>query len=168
MKAIFKGKDNKPHLVSELELGKILKNQELLSNYSMLELDELYKKHFGDYIYAYPYILEGKIKCYDTSSEVNGFYLNEKEYWLDKNTRMGLAHLADCTEGNMSLVLGDTIIEADSTIIKDLLSQLEQYAAKCYVTTAKHLSAVKELKTVDEIINYDYTSGYPDKLKFNI
>ena len=34
-------------------------------------------------------------------------------------------------------------------------------------TTTKHLQAIKELKTVEDVVNYNYTSGYPDKITLN-
>ena len=113
-------------------------------------------------------ILKTKIQNYDMSSNVNGFYINGEISWLDKATRVGLAHLADCTDGDISLVLGTVIIQINSALAKELLSQLELYAAECYLQTAKHLLAINELETVEELINYDYTKGYPEKLTFNV
>ena len=124
------------------------------------------------HLYGIPYnikeFLKKKIELYDTSSEVNGFYINGIDFWLDKNTRVGLAHLANCTEGVMQLVLGDTVLEIESSVMKEMLVQLERYAAQCYLQTQKHLIAIKELKTVEDIINYDYTKGYPEKLTFTV
>ena len=67
-------------------------------------------------------ILKKKISIHDTSSEVNGFYINGGLFWLDKATRVGLAHLADCTDGDISLVLGTVIIQINSALAKELLS----------------------------------------------
>lgn len=113
-------------------------------------------------------ILKAKILYHDSSDNVNGFYINGEISWLDKATRVGLAHLADCTDGDISLVLGTVIIQINSALAKELLSQLERYAAECYLQTAKHLLAINELETVEELINYDYTKGYPEKLTFNV
>lgn len=113
-------------------------------------------------------ILLAKINFYDNSEDVNSFIVNGIDFWLDKNTRVGLAHLANCTEGVMQLVLGDTVLEIESSVMKEMLVQLERYAAQCYLQTQKHLLAIKELKTVEDLINYDYTKGYPDKLTFTV
>ena len=40
------------------------------------------------------------------------------------------------------------------------------YARECWNVTESHLAAVDKLETIEEIINYDYKSGYPDKLVF--
>lgn len=112
-------------------------------------------------------VLEAEIKAYDTSSNVNSFYYKGKEYWLDKATRVGLQNLANCSSGPLSLLLGDEIIELELDKAKQFLSDLEIYAGKCFVNTNKHLIAIKSLKTIEDIINYNYTSGYPDKITLN-
>ena len=112
-------------------------------------------------------VLEEVIKAYDKSSKVNSFIYKEKEYWLDKDTRVGLKNLANCSSDKMSLVLGDEIIEMSVEDVKKFLANLEVYAGKCYVNTAKHLLAIKELKTIEDVVNYDYTSGYPDRITLN-
>jgi len=49
-----------------------------------------------------------------------------------------------------------------------MLSSLEIYALECYNQTATHKAAVEALTTAEEINNYDYTTGYPEKLTFSI
>lgn len=112
-------------------------------------------------------IIEALIRAYDKSSNVNSFYYKGKKYWLDKNTRVGLQNLANCNSDNMSLVLEDTIVELSIDKAKSFLSKLEEYAGKCYINTTKHLLAIKDFKTVEDVINYDYTTGYPDKITLN-
>lgn len=164
MEKVFIGKNNKPYLISELEIGNVLKNPELLSMYSMSELDELYKKYFGNYVYTYKYILAEKIKLYDSSVDVNSFLIEGSPFWLDKATRVGLMHLANCSSDDLELVLGDKILTFPVDFAKAFLAKLEVYAGQCYLQTQKHLIAVKELTNIEDIINYDYTTGYPDKI----
>lgn len=107
------------------------------------------------------------IEYNDKSSKVNSFTHKDKEYWFDKNTRASLLALVSCSENTITLVLGDELIELEVSKAKKFLQDLEIYASKCFINTQKHLKAIKELKTVEDIINYDYTKGYPDKLKFD-
>lgn len=109
-------------------------------------------------------VLIALIKSYDTSPNVNSFYYNNKQYWLDKSTRVGLQNLVNSSTEPISLVLGDEIIELELDKAKKFLSDLEVYAGKCYLNTSKHLIAIKKLKTLDDIANYNYTTGYPDKI----
>lgn len=113
-------------------------------------------------------ILEAQIKAYDISNNVNGFIVNGIDYWLNKYDRVSLANLANSSENIITLVLGDQILEIPVDIAKQFLAQLEVYAGQCYLTTAKHLLAIKELKTIEDIISYDYTKGYPEKINFNV
>lgn len=114
----------------------------------------------------YLQILEAKIKDYDSSLEVNSFLIENKPFWLDKATRVGLMHLANCSTDDIQLVLGDQVLTLPVDVVKNFLSKLEVYAGKCYLQTQKHLLALKNLKTIEDIINYDYTKGYPDKIVF--
>lgn len=111
-----------------------------------------------------------EIKNYDASSEVNVFYIQGIPVWLDKATRAGLklrfeAELAMKEENttlwynnqSFTLPLNDAII---------MLYALEVYASKCYDNTQAHLANVSMLETIEEINEYDYTAGYPEKLRF--
>lgn len=129
----------------------------------LLEAKSLHKQ-----MPRYLQILEAKIKDYDTSSEVNSFLIGENKFWLDKATRVGLMHLANCSTDSLQLVLGDQVLTIPVDIAKDFLSKLEVYAGQCYLQTQKHLLAIKSLKTVEDVINYDYTKGYPEKITFNV
>lgn len=164
MKLVFIGKNNKPYSIDELDISKIINNSELLEMYSMQEFDSLYKKYFGSYEYYYLRILEAKVKAYDNSNNVNSFLIGGEKYWLDKATRVGLMHLVNCSKDNVQLVLGDKILTFPIDFAKEFLAQLEIYAAQCYLQTQKHLIAIRELKSIEDIINYDYTSGYPEKI----
>lgn len=164
MKTIFIGNNNKPYDIGDLEINKILTNEEILSNHSMKDLHELYKKYFGNYVYYYPYILQAKIKLYDSSEAVNSFIINGQPFWLDKATRLGLMHLANCSKDELQLVLGDQVLTFPVEFAKDFLAKLEVYAGQCYLQTQKHLIAAKELRSLEDILNYDYTTGYPEKI----
>ena len=49
-----------------------------------------------------------------------------------------------------------------------LLSALEMYALECFNVTAAHKKAVAELNTVEEVLGYDYTKGYPEQLRMEV
>lgn len=108
-----------------------------------------------------------KAKINQQDLDVNEFIFKDKTYWFDKNTRASLLALASCSEDTITFVLGDELVELEVSKAKKFLSDLEVYASKCFVSTAKHFKAIKELKTLEDIINYDYTTGYPNKLKFD-
>ena len=112
------------------------------------------------------------IEAYDKSSAVNGFALNGAVVWLDKATRVGLMNSTSIAKAmgqpTTTLWLGDAklVVECDKAI--GLLSALEMYALECFNVTAAHKKAVAELNTVEDVLGYDYTKGYPEQLKMEV
>ena len=113
-----------------------------------------------------------EIEKHDTSSAVNGFILNGQRVWLDKATRVGLMNSTTIAkamgQATTTLWLGDVklVVECDKAI--QLLSALEMYALECFNVTAAHKKAVAEMGTVEEVLGYDYTEGYPEMLEMSI
>ena len=112
------------------------------------------------------------INAYDSSSAVNSFLLNGKRVWLDKATRVGLMNSTTIAKAMGSkttdLWLGETKITVDCDKAIQLLSTLEMYALECFNVTAAHKKAVSEMTSLEEVIGYDFTKGYPDKLKMEV
>jgi hypothetical protein len=116
-------------------------------------------------------VMKANIMDYDSSEEVNQFMIGEIPMWLDKVTRTGLMlrFQAEQASGKTETTLWH---EGNSFVLNlekamQLLYGLEVYASACYDNTQIHLTNVDNLLTIEDINNYDYTSGYPDKLYFN-
>lgn len=113
-----------------------------------------------------------EITAYDTSDKVNGFVLNGAVVWLDKATRVGLMNSTTIAkamgQATTTLWLGDTKLEVGCDMAIQLLSALEMYALECFNVTAAHKKAVAELTDIGEVLSYDYTKGYPEKLMMNV
>lgn len=110
------------------------------------------------------------IIAYDSSNEVNCFYIGDTPIWLDKATRAGLM-----LRFNAEKEIGHTITSLwyngeEYTLPLDIavqmLYEIEVYASICYDNTQRHISELGKLSTIDEIESYDYKAGYPDKLRF--
>ena len=112
------------------------------------------------------------IEAYDTSSSVNGFILNGERVWLDKSTRVGLMNSTSIAKAmgkkTTTLWFGGMQIEVDCDKAIGLLSALEMYALECFNVTAAHKKAVAALNTVEDVLGYDYTKGYPEQLKMEV
>lgn len=111
-----------------------------------------------------------EINHYDSSDEVNIFYIQGLPVWLDKATRAGLklrfeAELA-MKEENTTLWYGNQSFTLQLNMAIQMLYAIEVYASKCYDNTKFHLANVEKLETLEEIIEYDYHIGYPEKLNF--
>lgn len=115
--------------------------------------------------------LKDDIIRYDSSDDVNVFYINDESMWLDKQTRSGLMLRF---QAETALGKTETTLWGDGkeyilplTIAIQMLYVLEVYASACYDNTQRHLSNVDKLESIDDIKSYDYRDGYPEKLTFN-
>ena len=102
-----------------------------------------------------------EIDKYDISSNVNGFYYQGNEYWLDKATRVGLMNSTRILKENgqtiTTLWFDNKCLTLSVDDVIDKLSALEQYALSCYNVTASHKNAVQALTTIEEVNEYDIT-----------
>lgn len=107
---------------------------------------------------------------YDASSEVNEFFLGETSIWLDKATRAGLKlrFEAEISMGKDNTTLWYDNIQYSLGLNKatQMLLAIELYASACYDNTQAHVANVKALENIEDIKNYDYRTGYPEKLMF--
>ena len=143
-------------------------NKEILAdpilNYlSLADLVTIWKDVYGipanlkDFLYK-------KNDLHSSSANINSFIYNGKEYWLDKNNRSSLWNLSNSTVGDVDFVVGEEIVTINALKLKAFIIKLEVYAYKCFVTTFRHKKTIQTLATLEDIINYDYTSGYPEKI----
>lgn len=119
-----------------------------------------------------------QLHSYDSSKEVNSCIIKyneqELEYWADKHERDSLKNaVRDCIEMGREtyrLDLRDLKISIvmECTQLLKLLQTLEVYAIDCYNKTTDHEYAIKNCLNQEEIVEYDHTIGYPEKLVFEI
>lgn len=109
---------------------------------------------------------------FDRSDEVNSFILNGESTWITEQRRSGMKTSLDSAE-----LLGDNMITFNITgkpfevsIInaKVMLARIQRYADKSYLATEFHRSAIKELTSVEEVKEYNFKSGYPEKEIFSL
>lgn len=113
-----------------------------------------------------------ELSAYDTSAAVNSFGVNGGTAWLDKATRVGLMNSTIIAKNlghkTTTLWLGDTKLDLDCDKAIALLSKIEMYALECYNRTAAHRQAIEELTDIADVLQYDYKSGYPEKLEITL
>lgn len=111
-----------------------------------------------------------EIARYDSSDEVNAFYMQGQRMWLDKATRAGLMLRLQAEQSmgkeTTTLWYGSHQFELPMANAFQMLYALELYASQCYDNTQRHLAAVDALESKDEIDAYDYRTGYPEELEF--
>lgn len=111
-----------------------------------------------------------EIEAYDTSEEVNQFYIKGIPLWLDREERATLQRRFEIEQkaGKTDSVLWKNGVSFPLVIAEamQMLDVLEMYAISCYDNTQRHIVAVNAISTLEELEAYDYTTGYPDKLRF--
>lgn len=113
-----------------------------------------------------------EITDYDKSPAVNAFYLNGEQHWLDFNLRdrvfAGNERIAYKGREETSLWLDGKCFVMPIAAAQDLICTIEVYAKDCYNVTATHQAEVNKLTTIEEVKDYDYKTGYPEKLNLKV
>ena len=113
-----------------------------------------------------------KISIFDKSKDVNSFFVGNVQAWIDRDTRVSLMNstqiLKNSGQENTILWLNGQPITISCDSLIQMLTVLEIYALQCYNVTEQHKANVNNLETIEEIKNYDFKVGYPEKLVFNV
>lgn len=117
-------------------------------------------------------MIEVNITAYDTSDNVNGFYVGEKKMWFDKNMRTSLMNTLQIEERagyEETTMWWDAVsYTIPIALFEQMLSALELYAKESYNVTQSHLASAKAMTTYSALAAYDFTEGYPEMLHFNV
>lgn len=117
-----------------------------------------------------------ELNVYDSSEEVNSFRVNigneAVTAWFTPEQRADYKNSIDAAEllgrDVVRPVINGREIELPVSVAKTALAQIQLYANQCYGVTEKHKTAINALETVEEVEAYDFTTGYPEKLVFNV
>ena len=111
-------------------------------------------------------------KEYDKSDDVNYFIFNGKKYWFDKETRVGLVNSLNVQQSvgqtNTILWFDDISVNVSIVYVKEFLKNLELYAIECFNVTQNHIIEINALKDMDDMFNYNVTTGYPEPIEFDV
>lgn len=111
------------------------------------------------------------LSAYDNSIKVNGFYVGEQLTWIDRDTRNTYKASIEAAEllGETSIIVPilGMILNIPIDKGKIALAKIQRYADACAIVTATHKMAISQLTSEEEIMGYDFTLGYPEKLVFD-
>lgn len=171
-KLLFKNKQSDRILRSDKDHVCLLLNEEKKDDGYMYDIEKI-ECNTDDYLDAVKKYVTECIVSYDDSSAVNEFSIGGKKVWIPKDTRLGLRNNVSDTEsiGGTEVTfwfngLGSLTVKTEAA--KKMLIALENYAFACYNVTAEHKANVEALTSVEDVLGYDYTKGYPDKLNFTL
>ena len=111
-----------------------------------------------------------QIEYYDASDNVEQFTINGTPMWLGHELRQQIRTSADAYEAlsyeNMTKVFNGIEFTFPIAVWRQMLNALEVYAADALNATERHKINVNSMDNVQDVIDYDYTTGYPLKLAF--
>ena len=109
-----------------------------------------------------------EIDAYDQSDDVNLFYLSGQPMWLDAQTRQTLRTSIDSYValgiGQVTKWFNGQQFTFPTQAWLSMLNALEVYAAEALNVTESHKVAINAMTNIEDIENYDITTGYPEKL----
>ena len=111
-----------------------------------------------------------QIDHYDSSPNVEQFTINGTPMWLGHELRQQIRTSAEAYSAAgydaMTKVFNGAEFTFPITTWLQMLNALEVYAAESLNTTERHKNNVNAMDNVQDVIDYDYTTGYPEKLRF--
>ena len=110
-----------------------------------------------------------EIAAYSDSDAVNSLTFHGIKTWLTRTVRDGyntsITAAKNLGEANVTFMVGDNEKQLPVEQARRVLDLVQRYADACFIVTERHKIAVRTLQTVEEVEAYDYTVGYPEKLK---
>lgn len=136
--------------------------------------DDEYEQMLMDAVAHYlPIVQNAKIEeitAYDKSNAVNSFIFGGQQMWLPleerKSMRQSLIALKSQGIDTFTYWLGLTPITMPVAQFEAIMDAVEVYALQCFNVTARHKANVMAQTAISDVENYDYKSGYPEKLTF--
>ena len=113
-----------------------------------------------------------EIEIYNKSEAVNSFTIGNLHMWLTVNERQQIATQISSNEAigreTMTRWFEGQEFTFPIATWKQMLVALEVYAGDALNVTEAHKAAVNALENVEDVDGYNYATGYPEKLHFNI
>lgn len=114
---------------------------------------------------------QAAITDHDNSANVNSFIIGGLPMWLGFELRSRLKASLDAIEAagqeSMTKSFGGIDYTFSTAQWRAMVNAVENYAGQCQTVTEGHRMAVEALTTVKKVENYDYTTGYPEKINFD-
>lgn len=111
-----------------------------------------------------------ELETYNDSDAVNEFTISNIPMWLNFDERSRLQKAVDAKEAmgktSMTKVWNGVDFTFPLSTWKAMLAALEDYAYDCQNVTDSHKAAINALESIDEVEDYNFQSGYPEKLSF--
>ena len=115
--------------------------------------------------------VDAEITAYDQSENVNQLSVNGIDVWFGPDERakikQGVESCKSTGRETYDVAWNGLRISVACDNALAILAQIEVYALDCLNVTAKHKAAVEALTEMEDVLAYDYTTEYPEKLSFS-
>ena len=111
-----------------------------------------------------------EIEAYDASAAVNSFTLGGTEMWLSFDERARIRQSIDAyrNEGRTEMTkwFNGKAFTFPLDTWQTMLDKLSVYASEALNVTEQHKAEVSALTSIEAVEEYDYKTGYPERLSF--
>ena len=111
-----------------------------------------------------------EISAYDRSAAVNSFALGGTEMWLSFDERARIRQSIDAYRGEgrteMTKWFNGKAFTYPIDAWQTMLDKLSVYASEALNVTERHKAEVSALTSIEAVEEYDYKTGYPERLSF--
>lgn len=133
-----------------------------------VDVDDVYIPTDEEILFAAKIAKSQRIEAYDNSDDINSFTFEQTVGWIDVPTRSNYRNSVEAAtlleERDITFELSDKFFTMSVVTANRLLAKVQRYADACAIITRGHLATVESLTKLDEVNNYEYKVGYPDKL----
>ena len=114
------------------------------------------------------------VENYDKGPSVNSFVINTDDdrivAWITPDKRTSYKDSIDAAEfmgiDTVTAIFEGKQISIPTQTAKTALIKIQLYADQCFIVTEMHKAAIMALDNIQDVDNYDYTVGYPERLTF--
>lgn len=110
---------------------------------------------------------------YDKSSAVNNFTINGVlNAWFTPEERSNYSNSIQAAKllnmDTLMFAVGTHVLQVPTSSAEVMLASIQLYADACYMVTKQHELTISSLQSIEEIDEYDFTTGYPQQLNFDL
>lgn len=110
------------------------------------------------------------ITDYDKSSAVNEITYMGTPMWIEFDLRKNITHDIKVLKAKnidvFTFWFNGNPMTFPIDVLENIIIDIEIYALQSFNVTAQHKANVKALETIEDLMNYDFTTDYPAKLNF--
>jgi len=106
------------------------------------------------------------------SNDLKAVSINGEDVWFDSEKRTSIVRSIEA-ERNLGqtttkLEVNGHIYEMTIVSALTLMDNIDKYSKDCYINTVSHENTIDTLTDLQAVMEYDYTTGYPEKPEFTI